>query len=71
VKGDLASVMVSQKNRRAVDDAHGRGGRLVASLVRWQVVTEPLQCGCMRAHVLDGTCGHGPSWASGKRALSI
>jgi hypothetical protein len=40
-KGDLASMMVSQKNQRAVDGTRGRGGRSAALCARWQVVTEP------------------------------
>jgi hypothetical protein len=26
---------------------------------------------CARGHVLSGTCGHGPLWAAGKRALPL
>jgi hypothetical protein len=63
VKGDLASMMVSQKNRRAVDGAQGRGGQSAAPCVSWRVVTEPPRRGHMRARELAGTHGHGPSWA--------
>jgi hypothetical protein len=71
VKGDLASMMVSQKNRRALDGAHGRGGQSAVPCVSWWVVTEPLRRGHVGACALAGTRGHGPSWAFGKRALSI
>jgi hypothetical protein len=46
---------------------------------RWRAVTGsagravigPPKHGRVRARELTGTCGHGPSWAAGKRALPI
>jgi hypothetical protein len=71
VKGDLTSMMVSQKNRWAVDGARGRGGRSAAPCARCRAVTEPPQRGRVHACALAGTRGHGPLWAAGKRALLI
>jgi hypothetical protein len=46
------------------------GGRSADSVsVRWFAVIEPPRHVCVRTCALAGTCGHGPSWAAGTRAL--